>query len=165
MSDATLFDDLFLPDTAATYSEGLICLRDAVPEALRIVVELSWWRETDERNPGKSGNWAYLACRKGVYFERTDTWGGWDCRPRNLLPWADLARLVGDDPRRRAVVDWVGSLTMPDRWKDIYRPYELWPNPGSWNPDYLEIDRSRPGYEDRMRAWSTVQQILTEAAS
>lgn len=164
MSDVALFDLDFLPDVSAMQSEALICLRDVVPDALRVVVELSWWKEQDERNPGKSGDWAYLVCRTGFYFERTDTWGGWESRPRNLLTWEGLKRLVGNDPRRPGVVAWARSLTAIDRWKDIYRPFELWPQPEGWHPSYLEHDRERAGYEQRMQAWGTLQAILTEAA-
>lgn len=167
-----LFDLLgFVPEGERRLRAGaMTCLRDAVPDALDVVVHLSNWTLRDTRSPRASGEWAYCVSDAGVRFERRDEWsapadgsrGGWDRTPVTLLSWRTLAEMIGEDPRRAEVVRWAESLTARDRWKDRYRPYELWPDPESWHPSYIESDRARPGYADRMRAWGLVQEMLTE---
>lgn len=161
-------------ETAETrrYVDALTCLRDAVPEALQAVVELSWWRERDKRNPAAAGEWAYIVCRAGLRHEREDDWWrgaqlrgeqfGWNRTPADLTTWDELAGLVGDDPRRGAVVAWAESLTEP-RWRDLTRPKQLWPQPEQWHPDHIANELKRPGWAERFDAWRTTLRILDDA--
>lgn len=147
--------------------EALICLRDAVPDAMYVVVHLAPWWKREDRGPRASGDWAYSIRNTGFRLERRDEWsagGGWSRTPVHSVTWAELAELVGNDPRRAAIVDWFGGLTEPDRWRDIDRPHELWPNPETWHPDYIEGDHERPGWDERLAAWRQLQAILTDAA-
>lgn len=162
----TLFDDLFIPDHANTAARGLRCLRDAVPDALEVVLHLEWWKARDERHPGASGEWAYLVCAAGMHFgsrHSNDEWAGWEHKPKYLVTWAELQSLLEADPRREEVAAWAESLPTPN-WKGLYRPYELWPNPEEWHPSYIESDRERSGYPERIHAWRLVQAILTDVA-
>lgn len=175
--DLDLFD--FLPDVAAQRSyarnlpltQALTCLRDAVPSALEVVSDLAYNRRTDDRSPSASGDWAYIVCRAGLRHEPRSHWSqptdggraGWNRTPANLTTWSELAALLGDDPRRAELTAWTASLTAPDRWRDITRPRELWPNPEEWHPSTIEGDHTRPGWEARIHAWRTVQAILDDA--
>jgi hypothetical protein len=165
--DATLFDLAFVPEVAEERAVALECLRDVVPEALEVVVHLHWWKPRNDGDTAHAGgDWAYTVCEKGLRFEPRAEWsrrGGWNVKPSGLVEWEVLADVLGSDPRRAEVVAWAESLTSP-AWRDLYRPHELWPHPESWHPDYLAMDRDRPGYDERMRAWRTVLAILTEAA-
>lgn len=166
MTQPALFDNFFIPDLAVTSARGLECLRDVVPEALDVVRHLGWWKDRDERRRGASGDWAYRVCERGVYFGARagrGEWKGWDHNPIHLLGWAELTSLIADDPRRTDVQEWASSLTAIDRWRDLYRPFELWPHADRWHPSYIEGDRERTGYSDRMHAWRTTQAILTTA--
>lgn len=154
--------------------DALVCLRDAVPEAMYVVVHLCQWKRPEDRSIGKSGDWAYTIRNAGLRYEHVDDWGrgayergetwGWSRTPVRLVTWAELSELVGGDPRRQTLVDWFHNLTEPDRWRDIYRPFELWPHPETWHPDYIAGDHERPGWDARSGAWRELQAILTDAA-
>lgn len=161
----TLFDDLFIPDRAQQVARGLTCLRDACPDALEVVARLDWWKPNNERGSHASGEWAYVVCRDGFHFGSRygAEWRGWDRNPPHLLTWEQLRQILEVDPRQTDVAAWLHSQTAVDRWRDYYRPYELWPDPGSWHPSYIESDRERDGYHERMNAWRTTQDILTDA--
>lgn len=175
--DVDLFD--FLPEIAAARQverlqplrDALTCLRDAVPEALEVVVLLGYRHEKDTRAARASGPWAYCVSRDGLRHEPRDEWSnptdggprGWSRTPAHLTTWEELAALVGADPRRADLVAWAEGLTAPDRWRDLFRPHELWPNPEQWHPGYIEGDHERPGWGERITAWRTLQSILTTA--
>lgn len=153
--------------------DALTCLREAMPEALEIVVHLAYWRPVDNREVGACGDWAYSLRQKGLCFERVDDWWngarsrgetwGWDRTPAGLVTWTELAEHVGGDSRRPGLVAWSRSLTVPDAWRDRARPHELWPNPGQWNPGYITSDHARPGWDQRIAAWRTLFAILDDA--
>lgn len=165
--------DLFRPATdTRRLVEGLTCLRDAVPEAMYVLLHLEYWLPRDERGVGASGGWAYAIRRNGLHFEHTDDWWrgarsrgeqwGWNRQPARHLTWVELAEQLGDDPRRADLAAWSRSLTEP-AWKQRARPYEMWPEPETWHPDYLAGDRARSGWPARVEAWLTLQAILTDA--
>lgn len=142
------------------HRDALTCLRDAVPDALEVVVDLEYRRDTDTRAPGMSGSWAYCACRAGLRFEpRNENWGG---APAHLVTWDELTALVGQDPRRAEVAAWVESLPMP-RWKLLMRPHELWPDPEGWHVSYFCRDHVHDQWTARRRMWQLVLDLLTEA--
>lgn len=154
------------------FRDALVCLRDVVPTALEIVVELAYQSPTDTRSPCASGEWAYCVCRAGLRFEdarewwtgareRDETWG-WDRTPAQLLPWHELAVLVGDDPRRAEIAAWMNSLPMP-RWKLLYRPFELYPDPDRWHPGYIQGDHVHEQWPARRRAWQLTLDVLNDA--
>jgi hypothetical protein len=165
--------DLFGQGTEARrLVDGLTCLRDAVPDAMYVVIHLGYWLPRDERNIGASGDWAYSIRRDGLHFEHENDWWrgawsrgeryGWSRTPVHRITWAELAEEIGGDPRRADLVAWSGSLTEP-AWKERGRPHELWPDPGQWHPDYITHDHQHPGWDRRIAAWRTLQTILTDA--
>lgn len=143
------------------YYDALTCLRDAVPEALEVVIRLCDWKSADKRGAGASGRWCYTVANRGVYFDTRDRWNP-EARPEHLVTWNELTDLLADHPLRPGVIAWAEALAELDSWKDRFRPYELWPDPHRWHPSYIESDRSRPGYEARMQAWADCYQILTD---
>lgn len=161
----------------ARIDDALTCLAISCPHALEVLWHLEWWKPRDEKGPGFTEPWAYLVCRRGVFFEHESTWGGWDCRPRNLVTWDELRDRLADDPRRAGVVAWATGLWHPTAadmgkpwpdlvsWRYLIRPYELDPHPEMWNPSYAEGDREARGYADRMGAWRTTMAILLDHRS
>lgn len=156
--------DLFATDAETRrLVDGLTCLRDVVPEALDVVVHLDDWRAYDDRNVGRCGAWWYSVRRDGLHFA-----GLTELRPRGSWPrtlarcvtWAELAEQLAGDPRRPGLVAWAESLTEPS-WKELIRPFDLWP--GGWHPSYIAGDHERPGWPQRIAAWRTLQQLLTDA--
>ena len=154
-------------------NDALACLRDSCPDTLQVVWHLDWWKDRDAKGPGYTSPWAYLVCRRGVFYEHETTWGGWDSRPTNLVSWDELRALLGDDPRRAGVVAWAESLWRPTiedvstspwpdqpSWRYLTRPHELWPHPETWHPSYIEEDHAMPGHDARMAAWRTTFAIL-----
>lgn len=156
-------------------SGALICLRDAIPYALEVVVYLTYWRPRDNRSIGTTGDWAYSVRDSGICYEPAEEWWtgaqdrgepyGWDRTPARHLGWDELADLIWDDPRRQSIAAWAASLTAPDRWRDLGRPHELWPDPDTWHPDYIDGDHERPGWPQRLAAWQDTIAILTDAAA
>lgn len=150
--------------------DALTCLRDAVPEALEVLVHLGPTRTGDTRKPRASGAWAYCVSHAGLRHEPVDHWwmptdggrAGWDRTPAHLATWDQLCDLLADDPRRADVTAWASSLTAVDRWRDLTRPHELWPEPDRWHPSYIQADHDQPGWDQRLTAWRTVQSILTD---
>lgn len=154
--------DLFASDTdTRRLVDGLTCLRDAVPDAMYVLIHLTDWRPTENRgNRYSDGGWLYAIRRDGLRFEHALGWD--DRRPAHRISWAELAEQLGDDPRRAELIAWSESLTEP-AWKERMRPHELWPNPGSWHPSYITTDHEHPGWPRRIAAWRTLQAILTDA--
>lgn len=156
--------DLFgTDDRTRRLVDGLTCLRDVVPEALEVVVHLADWHPNDKSGVSRCGPWWYTIRRDGLHFEglnenpRRRTW------PNTLthrVTWREFAEHLADDPRRPPIRRWARSLPEPN-WKELIRPYELWPGP--WRPDYITGDHERPGWDQRITAWRTVQAILTDA--
>ena len=156
-----LFGDTDRADRAR-FTDGLVCLAESEPKALEILIGI----RTPDRGQckaGKSGRWAYRATSAGFRFELVETWGGWDHSPRGLLLWSELDALTSDDSRLDEIRAWAGTLTEPDAWKDLYRPHELWPDPETWHPSYIEGDHDRAGWADRRRAWDMALEVLTDA--
>ncbi len=146
--------------------DALTCIRDVMPEALEIVWRLEYWKLRDEKGSRASGPWAYQTTIAGVRFQsrvEKPAAGFWETWPANLVTWDQLRTLIGNDPRRAEISAWAESLTTPDRWKDWYRPYELWHEADGWHPSYIENDHARAGWAERLHAWQTTQQILTDA--
>ncbi|WP_027933720.1 hypothetical protein [Amycolatopsis thermoflava] len=152
--------------------DALTCLRDAIPEALQIVVELRCWRPGDSRKPRAGGAWAYCISHAGLGFEAAAEWWagarecgetwGWSRTPANLMPWEELAGLIGDDPRRAEIAGWVDTLPSI-RWRQLQRPHELWPDPGGWHTSYFCRDHVDEHWTARRRAWQLVLDLLTDA--
>jgi hypothetical protein len=144
------------------YRDALVCLRDAMPRALEVVVALQYEREKDTKGPGKSGDWAYLVCRAGLRVESTATWYGWNHAPRNLVTWPELHQLIGDDRRRADLAEWADSLPMP-RWQQLMRPHELWPDPEGWHTSYFCRDHVDVRWPARRRAWRLLRELIDDA--
>lgn len=152
--------------------DALTCLRDSVPTALEVVVDLRYTDPHDTRSPCATGNWAYCVSKAGVRFETTHEWwyeahargerSGWDRTPANLLRWDELAALVGDDPRRAEVAGWVGTLAEP-RWKLLRRPFELEPDGDGFHIRYFCRDHVDPHWTQRRRCWQLVRDLLNDA--
>ncbi|WP_027946575.1 hypothetical protein [Amycolatopsis taiwanensis] len=150
----------------------LTCLRDAMPDALQIIVELRRWQREDTHAPHANGDWAYCVSHAGLRYEaasewwagareRGETWG-WSRTPANLITWDELAALVGDDPRRAEITAWVETLPEP-RWRKLMRPHELWPQPKGWHIGYFCRDHVDTHWTGRRRAWRLVLDLLTDA--
>jgi hypothetical protein len=142
--------------------DGLTCLRDSMPSAMYVVIHLADWRPREERGPGFSGDWAYAIRRDGLRIEHANDWRGWDHTPAHRITWAELAEQLAGDPRRAELIAWSASLPEP-AWQDLARPHELWPEPEKWHPHYIEGDHERPGWDQRLTAWRTLQAILSDA--
>lgn len=172
MQQLDLFAPADVPADARRLVDGLTCLRDAVPEAMDVVLLLEYGRPIDERSIGASGEWAYSIRREGMRYEHKRTWWdeprsqgkphGWSRTPAHRITWAELADLLGGDPRRAELIAWADSLGEL-AWKERTRPHELWPNPGHWHPSYIKHDHEHPGWDRRIAAWRTLQAILTDA--
>ncbi|AEA27895.1 hypothetical protein Psed_5768 [Pseudonocardia dioxanivorans CB1190] len=157
--------ELFGTQPAAAHVDALVCLRDAMSDALEVIVELRNPRPTDSRSPRAAGDWAFCVSNAGLRYQRATEWwgwGAWDRAPRHLLTWDDLSRLVGDDPRRAEVAAWVESLPMP-RWQWLSRPHELGPDPAGWHPSYFCRDHVDDQWPARLRAWRLVLELLDDA--
>lgn len=152
--------------------DALICLRDAVPEALQVVVELRHRRAKDTRSPRASGNWAYCVSAAGLRFEAADDWWnsarhrgeawGWNRTPAHLLTWDALIALIGHDPRRADLAAWMDTLPHP-RWQTLLRPHELGPDPGNWHTSHFCRDHLDIRWPARRRAWQLVLDLLGDA--
>lgn len=164
--------DLFAGDLEVRrLVDGLTCLRDIVPEALEAVVYLREWQTHTLAVASKSldtpaGSWWYKTSKAGLHFERLgerdrSTWP-LSRSLVHLVTWAELAGLLGDDPRRAGIVAWSRSLVEP-AWRERMRPYELWPAPECWHPSYIAGDREDPGWPERIAAWRTLQAMCTDA--
>ena len=154
--------DLFGPDAETRrLAGGLVCLRDVVPEAMDVLIHLAHWRRVEDRGIGTSGDWAYSIRRDGLYCEHRLDWSGSRTRMR-CITWAELTEQLTGDPRRARILAWSQSLAEPS-WKELLRPYEFWPDSGSWHPSYIAGDRGRPGWDQRLAAWRALQAILTDA--
>lgn len=142
--------------------DGLTCIRDAVPQAMEIVIHLADWHLRAERGNGYSnGDWLYSVRREGLYYEPARGFG--EHRPAHLIPWDELTGLLGDDPRRPYLIAWSQSLTAVDAWYDRARPHELWPKPWMWHRSYIDHDHERDGWDQRIAAWRTLYAILDDA--
>ena len=165
-----LFGEVEAAETAAAKAErarlvdGLTCLRDGpsrTPELL-IGPRRDGLMHHGEVKASKSGKWAYAPRPQGLRFERVTTWGGWGAHPAHWLHWDELDVQVGEDPRLAEIRAWSESLTDIDAWKDRTRPYELWPDPGSWHPSYIAGDHERRGWAERLHAWTLTLGVLTD---
>jgi hypothetical protein len=165
--------DLFgLSTTQQRHVDALTCLRDAMSDALEVVVNLEYRQDRDTRAPRLSGSWAFCVCRAGLRFEHVDEWGngardrgevyGFDRTPARLATWAELSALVGCDPRRAEIASWVNSLPEP-RWRLLMRPHELWPEPEGWHISYLCHDHVHEQWTVRRRCWQLVRELLNDA--
>ncbi len=156
----------------ARLADAFRCLKEVVPEALEIVVRLAPWRAVSHRRPRSSGCWAYTVCHDGIRYEHVDEWWtnarargesfGWDRTPAKLVTWEELRTHLQDAPARAKVCAWAEGLPASES-SQLSRPYELWPGPANWHPSYVQSDRQRPGWEQRMAAWQLVMAILTAA--
>lgn len=165
-----LFGEAMSPDRQR-HIDALVCLRDAMSDALEIVVALRYGQPRENRSPRAAGDWAFCVQRAGLRYEAADDWWsgardrgetyGWNRMPARLVTWAELTALVGQDPRRAEVAAWVDSLPQP-RWRMLMRPHELWPDPG-WHISYLCHDHVDTRWTGRRRAWQLVLDLLTDA--
>lgn len=153
--------------------DALVCLRDAVSDALEVVAELRYPPGMrDVRSPKKSGPWAWCVSRAGLRVEDVPTWwagtpgtaSGWDRTPAHLTTWAELTGLLGADPRRAEIAAWIASLPQP-RWRLTMRPHELWPEPGGWHTSYLCRDHVDAQWPARRRCWQLLHDLLTDAVT
>jgi hypothetical protein len=139
---------------------------------MEMLIHLSYQGSKDMRAIGASGDWAYSIRRDGMHFEAERSWWldaqargerwGWDRTPARHVTWAELASLLADHPARPGILAWAAALPYPC-WLDLARPKELWPNPDQWHPDHIATDHKRPGWADRIAAWTSLQTICTDA--
>jgi hypothetical protein len=151
--------------------DALTCLRDAMSDALEIVVGLRYDQPRENRSPRAAGDWAFCVQRAGLRYEAADDWWtgarargetyGWNRLPARLVTWAELTALVGQDPRRAEVAAWVDTLPQP-RGRMLMRPHELWPDQG-WHISYLCRDHVNTHWTGRWHAWQLVHGLLTDA--
>lgn len=140
-------------------AEGLRVLRDFVPEALEIVVHLEHTPPRTDFGIGHDETGyrcAYRWLARGFQWEVKN-------QPLHTIAWPELDALLGDDVFREQVAVWSEGLRNVDAWRDRTRPFELWPSPEMWHPSYIEGDRARAGYAERMKAWRQVRAMLTGA--
>lgn len=121
--------------------------------------------------------WAWAIWRDGLRFEPEGTWGGWNCRPRLCIPWADLRALIDSHPaqvaRIRALAEGRGTpwgigwrwFSMPLIFRHGMHPsyYEGEREDGyySTGPDFP----TKPdGYAERLHAWLLAWQIVDDLA-
>lgn len=149
-------------DTERTV-DGLTCLRDAVPDALEVVLHLAPLGRRQAERPRMTDPWAYVVGVAGLWFEPVETWAGWDAKPGQLLAWAELSALVAHDGRRDDLREWASSLTAIDRWKDLLRPCEMSPHPEMYHESWIDSDHKRPGWAERRNAWDTTRTMLSDA--
>lgn len=136
------------------FATVLTCMRDAMPNAMRFMIDL--WAPPDKAWHG-SGEWSYWwTAEKVVAYPRRRG------EEEQSITWEEFAELVADHPDRQTILDWEQSLKMPN-WKDLYRPEELSPYAGDRHPNAIELDHDRPGWDNRLKAWKTLQAILTDA--
>lgn len=167
-----LFDTIIVSPEAQHRIDALTCLRDAVSDALEIVVALHHTQPNDTRSPRQSGDWAFCSTRAGFRFEHVSEWwagamrrresSGFARTPRRLATWDELAAWLGGDPRRAEVAAWVDSLPEP-RWRLLMRPHELWPEPGGWHTSYFCRDHVHQEWPARWHAWQLVLALLGDA--
>lgn len=163
MTSSTAYQlDLFgaLPPALQRQRDTLVCLRDAMPHTLEIVANLDRAQPIDNRSTGYGGGWAYSTVTTGLRVEPAQGW--FSRQPKHLVPWTELAGLIGNDPRRTEIAAWANSLPLP-RWKLLIRPYELWPNPHRWHPGYLCRDHLHTQWPTRRRTWQLVIDLLNDA--
>lgn len=134
------------------FATVLTCIRDAMPDAMRFMIDL--WAPADKAWHG-SGEWSYWwTASKIVAYPRRRG------EVEHSMTWEEFADLVGDHPDRQSILGWEQSLEDP-KWKDLYRPDELSPYAGDHGSDF-EFDRNRPGWDARLKAWRALQSILTD---
>lgn len=122
--------------------------------------------------------YAYAIWRDGLRFEQRDEWslrGGWNCRPRHVIPWAELHALVDARPDLLAEIQRLaqGRLVQVG-WRWRMRPFIL--TIGGWHSSYLESERSddyyshdghaldvrtENAYADRLWAWYHAVEIIS----
>lgn len=152
--------------------DALVCLRDSMPETLELVVELQRHSGQGSRTVRAGGDWAYCVSPEGLRveavsdwwtgaYERGETWG-WRRMPAHLIPWDELATLIGQDPRRAEIAAWAESLPYP-RWPQLMRPHELWPDPDQWHRSYFCKDHLDRQWPARRHAWQLVLDLLNGA--
>lgn len=138
------------------FATVLTCMRDAMPDAMRFIIDL--WAPPD-RTWGTSGEWAYRWTSSAVTAKVRKA-----SAEEHSITWNEFAELVGDHPDRQAILDWEQSPAMPKpKWKQLYRPHELWPLGGEWHPNYIETDHAEDGWGERLESWETLLSILTDA--
>ena len=151
---------------AARRHDALTCLTEAHPDTLNLLLG-NRRLDTGEIKQGCSGNWAYSVRSTGFWFQDRATWGAtagaWYRKPVHHFAWAELDAIAAADPRVDEIRAWADSLTAIDRWKDLTRPFELWPNPERWHPSYIKSDHTRPGWDARIHTWHLALTVLTDA--
>ncbi|GAA0645818.1 hypothetical protein GCM10010174_81070 [Kutzneria viridogrisea] len=171
MTQLDLFGEVLSAERQRHY-DALVCLRDAMPDALELVVALRRQQPRDTRSPRAGGGWAYCVSHAGLRVEAADQWSagarergetwGWDRTPAHLVTWDELTALIGQDPRRAEIAAWANSLPEP-RWRLLARPHELWPDPEGWHLSYLCHDHVHEQWPRRRRAWQLLLDLLTDA--
>lgn len=142
-------------DNQRRFAEVLTCMRDAMSDAMRLMVDL--WAPPD-RTWSMSGEWAWkwsattitVKVRKAGMEELSITWG-------------EFADLFRDHPRRASILEWESTLTAPDKWRDLTRPVEMSPYGFDAHPSSIDADRQRNGWAERITAWRSLRVILTDA--
>ena len=166
-----LFGEVEAAEDAARHADtrrrrdALTCLIDAHPTTLDLLLG-DRRLDRGEIRQGMSGDWCYSVRATGFHFaDRTEHCrggGGWYRRPAHRLDWDELDAIAAD-PRVDEIRAWADSLTAIDRWKDRYRPHEMWPHPDSWHPSYIDGDHERPGWPARHAAWLLTLTVLADA--
>lgn len=135
------------------FATVLTCMRDAMPDAMRFLIDLQ--ARPDKAWHG-SGEWSYwwTAVKIVAHPRRRG-------EEEQSITWDEFADLVRDHPDRQAILDWEQSLEEP-KWTSLYRPTELSPYAGD-SPSHIKASRASAGWEGRLKAWQTLQSILTDA--
>lgn len=137
------------------FAEVMTCMRDAMPEAMRFMIDL--WAPPD-KTWGMSGGWSYRWSATSVIAKSR--------RPgseEQSITWDEFAALVEHHPRRKSILEWDRSLKAPDKWRDLTRPHEMWPYGFDAHPSTINSERQRPGWPERITAWRSLRVILTDA--
>lgn len=125
-------------------------------------------------------DYAYAIWKDGLRFERRDEWskrGGWHCRPRHVIPWAELHALADARPDLLAEIRRLAEgRTTQAGWRWRMRPFIL-TIAGGWHPTYIDGERhddyydhdgyapqvrTENAYADRLWAWYHAVEIVSD---
>ncbi|MFT9771119.1 hypothetical protein ACMZ29_00545 [Brevibacterium casei] len=137
------------------FASVLTCMRDAVPDTMRFVIDL--WAPP-RREWGAAGGWSYMWPKEAFIAVPRGTGA-----EEQSVTWDEFATIVEGHPARAGILAWEASLTATDKWRDLYRPNELWPYGLDDHPSNIAADHERAGWDERFTAWMNLYTILTDA--
>jgi hypothetical protein len=147
------------------------------PEATEALLHHGEVKASYRRNRAPDAGWAWAIWRDGLHYERGNTWGGWDHRPRSVIAWADLhamrdahpvemaqiaALAEGRGHPRRAGWRWFMTPSIVTNWGGWHHDYYT----SEMDDDYYDVGYKVPGppngYADRLNAWLLATQIAAD---